>query len=212
MNVAGTITVDIRDTIALDQNVFDSTGTKVGTVVNIEYATGWLTVEANPLSDQAQYVPFRLITHIDPNELFLGATKDELRRDYSAPPPRTTSVQGEGGDQAATTTQPSGYDGAPLVVHQAKLSDLRDGIDTDFKVCTSDMVDLGRIREYDPATGLMVLSKGTFSKHDVVVPITLVDKVDTYMLQVVLIASEADVKRMTPVNLVRIGAQLAQQD
>jgi len=208
MNVAGRITTDIRDVIAVDQNVFDSTSTKVGTVDTVDIATGWLTIEANPFSERELYVPFSLITHIDPHELFLGATKDELNRDYSTPPERLTAVQGEGSGQSATTTQRSGYDGAPVVVNAARLDDLRNKISTDYEVYTSDMVDLGRVREYDATTGLMVLDKGPFS-HDVVVPISVVDEVDAEANQVVLVASEADLQRVTPVNLVRTAAKLA---
>ena len=208
MNVAGRITVDIRDLIAVDQNVFDNNSNKVGTVDTVDLATGWLTIEANPYSERELYVPFSLVTYIDPHELFLGASKDELSHNYATPPERVTAVQGEGASQSATTTQQSGYDGAPMVVNAARLDELRKQISTGYEVYTSDMVDLGKVREYDATTGLMVLDKGAFS-HDVVVPISVVDEVDAAMNQVILVASEADLKRVTTVNLVRTAASLA---
>lgn len=208
MNVAGTITVDIRDMITADQNVLDSTGAKVGDVGDVDLATGWFTVFSGPLADQAFYVPFKLITNIDPHELFLSVSRDDLVRDYATPPARTTAVQGE----AATTTQQSGYgDGAPVVVSQTRLDAFRNKISTDFEVFTSDLTDLGRVREYDAATGLMVLAKGPFSKHDVLVPISAVYDVDAELGNVTLIASKADVERMKPVDLVRTAAQMAER-
>lgn len=210
MNIDGRkITVEIKDTIAVDQNVFDNTSTKVGTVDDIDYATGWLTVAASPLSDRELYVPFKLITFIDPHEVFLGASKDELAREYSSPPPRTTSVAGAGAAAAATTTEASGYDGAPVVVNTARVAEIRDKIGTGFEVYTSDMVFLGDVREYDATTGLMMLTKSPLSDHEMVVPITVVAEVDTGMAQVVLTASKADVQKLTPVSLVRTAAQLA---
>ena len=210
MNIGGqTITVAIKDTIAVDQNVFDNASNKVGVVDTIDYATGWLTIAAGPLSGRELYVPFRLITYIDPHELFLGASKDELTREYSSPPARTTAVAGEGGEAAATTTEPSGYDGAPVVVNAASVADIRNKIAPGFEVYTSDMAMLGSINEYDPTTGLMMLQKGPLSDHEVVVPISVVNEVDTSLGQVVLTASESDVKKMTPVSLVRTAAQLA---
>ncbi|MBV8528732.1 MAG: hypothetical protein JOZ75_10480 [Candidatus Dormibacteraeota bacterium] len=210
MNIGGQrITVDIRDTIAVDQNVFDNTSTKVGVVDEVDQATGWLTIGAGALGLKELYVPFRLITYIDPHELFLGASKDELTKQYASPPQRKTAVVGDGTDAAAATTEPSGYDGSPVVVNAELVDDLRRKISTGYEVYTSDMASLGKIRQYDAATGLMVLDKGPLSDHEVVVPITVVDQVDKDEQQVILTASQADVAKMTPVSLVRTAAQLA---
>jgi hypothetical protein len=211
MNVEGVITVDVRDTLALDQNVFDSLNKKIGEVGYVDDETGWFTIAAGPMYDKQYFVPMTMVKYIDPNELFLSATKDDLQRDYSTPPPRTTSVEGEGPATTATTRQQSGYGDASVVVHQARLSDLRTMIDVDFRVYTADMVDLGKVREYDSATGLMILDKGRPSTHDIVVPITMVDRVEAESHEIVLIASKADVERITPVNLVRTAAKLASE-
>src|SRR5215469_9203082 len=105
MNIGGQkITVDIRDTLSVDQNVFDNTSTKVGVVDAVDRATGWVTIAAGALGTHELYVPFRLITYIDPHEPFLGASKDELNKHYSSPPQRTTAVVGGGSDASASTT------------------------------------------------------------------------------------------------------------
>ena len=44
MNVEGVITVDVRDMLALDQNVFDSMSKEIGEVSDVDYETGWFTM------------------------------------------------------------------------------------------------------------------------------------------------------------------------
>lgn len=209
MNVGGTIRIEVRDTIDRGQNVFDGNGAKVGVVDQVDNEAGWFSIAANPLAAPGLFVPYRLVTFIDPHELFVGLSKEELKRDYSTPPPRSTAVRGEGTKQVATTTEPSGYDGGTVAVHHAVLDQLRNKISTGFDVYTADMVGLGKVREYDSVTGLMVLNKGPFSKHDMVVPISVVDHVDAARAQVILIASEADLQRTTSVDLVRAAVRMA---
>lgn len=211
MNVEGVITVDVRDMLALDQNVFDSMSKEIGEVSDVDYETGWFTIAAGTLYEKQYFVPVTMVKYIDPNELFLSADEKEVQRDYSTPPPRTTSVEGEGPATTATTWQPSGYGDASVVVHQARLDDFRTMIDVGFRVCTADMVYLGKVREYNSPTGLMVLDKGRPSKHDIVVPITMVDRVEAETHEIVLIASKRDVERITPVSLVRTAAKLASE-
>lgn len=208
MNIAGVITVDVRDTLALDQNVFDSVSTKVGEITFIDSTTGWFTIAPSILTDEAYFVPFTLITYIDPHEVFLGVTKEELQRAYTSPPPRQTSVE-DTVNPTATTTQPSGYGPGSVVVHTARVNEHREAISTGYRVFTSDMVDIGTVREYDRDAGLMVLGKGPFAAHEVVVPITVVASVDKDLEQVNLVISRADLQNLTPVSLVRTGAVLA---
>ena len=212
MNVEGVITVDVRDTLALDQNVFDSMSKKIGEVSYVDDETGWFTIAAGPMYETQYFVPMTMVKYIDPNELFLSATKEDIQRDYSTPPPRTTSVEGEGPAARATTRQQSGYEDASVVVHQARLDDLRTMIDVGLRVYTADMVYLGKVREYDSATGLIMLDKGRTSKHDIVVPITMIDRVEAETHEIVLIASKTDVERITPVSLVRTAAKLASEN
>jgi hypothetical protein len=208
MNSTAVITVDVRHLLKPLQKVFDSDNTKVGEVTDIDLITGWVTITPTPLSPKHYYVPVTLITHIDQHELFLGATREELKRDYAAPPARTTSVVGEGQAQTAVTTQPSGYSGDAVVVEQARVAELRSEIRTHFRVFTSDGVEVGMVREYDPTTGLMMLNKGPFSRHDIVIPLTAVDFVDTLLGDITLVVSKADMARMTPVDLARAAAKV----
>jgi hypothetical protein len=192
----GTITEDVANNIALGQTIYDNAGERVGTVDDLDRPTGWLKAETNPFSDKAIYVPFNLITSIDPRELYLSASKEELRRDYSNPPARTTDVERVLGETIATTRQPSGYDGTPLIVEEAKLDKLRSRITVGDLVLTSDMVDLGTITRYDRTTGWMMIGKSLQVKNDLLVPLTLVSHVDSEEREVYLAASRADLRGM----------------
>lgn len=192
----GTITEEVASSIALGQTIYDNAGQRVGTVDDLDRATGWLTSEVNPFSDAALYIPFNVITNIDPKELYLSRSKEELRRDYTSPPARTTQVDKVAGETVATTWEPSGYDGTPLIVAEAKLDKLRDRITVGDLVLTADMVDLGSIKRYDGTTGWMMIGKSLQARNDLLVPITLVSHVDSDVHEVYLAASRADLRGM----------------
>lgn len=192
----GTITEDVANSIALGQTIYDNAGEKVGTVDDLDRPTGWLKSEVNPFSDAALYIPFRMITNIDPKELYVSRSKEELRRDYTTPPARTTQVDKVAGETVATTREPSGYDGTPLVVAEAKLDKLRNSITVGDLVLTADMVDLGTIKRYDGTTGWMMIGKSLQARNDLLVPITLVSRVDNDVHEVYLASSQADLRGM----------------
>ncbi|MBV9279585.1 MAG: DUF2171 domain-containing protein [Chloroflexi bacterium] len=213
-NIEGIITQDIRNTIAPGLTVYDNESKKVGTVDDVDRATGYLMVHSNPFAEQDLFIPFSLITNIDPRELYLSRSRDELHRDYANPPARSTLVVDEDGKETATTTEASGYDGSPIVVDQARIDHLKKRIATGDHVYTADMVDLGTIKQYDPATGWMLVDEGIMSgKHDLMVPVTVVDNVDRDAQLVYLAVSRADLQRMQhvePANVVFVEAQITE--
>lgn len=204
-NIAGIVTEDIRNTIAVGQSVFDAEGKKVGWVDAVYDDTGYFMVELrpspktrdNPFEGKFLYVPFRLITTIDPRELFVSVTNDELRRDYANPPARSTLVVDVDDKEIATTTERSGFTGAPIVVEQVRIDQLKERIAVGDRVFTAEMTDLGKIKQYDPVTGWMLVKKGAPSrKHDLMIPVTLVENVshDVAPHEVYLVASQADLQ------------------
>jgi hypothetical protein len=213
-NVDGIITEDIANTIAPGLTVYDNAGKKVGTVDFADRTNGYAMIQANPFSEKDLYVPFSLITNIDPRDLFLSISKDELHRDYTSPPARTTIVEDADGKETAVTTQASGYDGAPIVVDRAKIDKLQKHIATGDHVFTAEMTDLGTIKQYDRVTGWMMIERGVLSgKHDLMVPVTVVDNVDRDTHEVFLAASSADLQRMQhlePANVVFVDAQVTE--
>ena len=151
------------------------------------------------------YVPFNLITHIDPTELYLSRSKDELRREYANPPARGTRVERVMGESVATTREASGYDGSPIVVDEARIDELRQRITDGYLVVTLDNVDLGTIKRYDRTTGWMLVGKNAEMPNDIMIPVILVSHVDGQFAEVHLAASMADLQRMQhlePVDVV----------
>lgn len=203
-----TITQNVADNLILEQTVYDITGEKVGTVDDIDRDTGWFKVEINPLTDQVLNIPFKLVTTIDPKEVYLSATKEALHREFNDPPARTTAVETVDGQQIATTRQASGYDGTPIIVDEVNLDKVRKGIGEGYVVITSDDVSLGNIKRYDAVTGWILVGKTAMSRYDLVVPVSVVSRIDRQFGSVHLAVSAADLKAMKhlePVDVVFVG-------
>ena len=199
-NREGTITLDIRQYMDYGLDVYDVESKKVGTVDDFDRATGYMMVRSSAVSDSDLSIPFSAITHIDPREVFVSKSRDELHREYSNPPPRSTMVEkrvdpdtGED-DSRAITSEPSGYGGAPVVVDRANIGQLADHIAPGFQVYTVDMEDIGTIKQYDRETGQMLVERGLLNKHTFVVPAALVDLVDRVERNVYLAVSSTDLR------------------
>ncbi len=200
-NDEGTIQLDVRQFMDFGLHVYDGAGTKVGIVDDFDRVTGYMVVRSNGLRENAIYIPFRTITHIDPREVFVEGSRDELRSRYSSPPPRSTLVErridsltGED-DSRAITSEPNGYDGAPVIVDAAKVGQMAHHIAPGFRVYGAEMEDLGSIKEYNRQAGEMLVEKGAFSKLDMVIPVEFVRMVDREERKVYLAVSSADVQR-----------------
>jgi hypothetical protein len=191
----GIITENITQTIRPGQMVYDSLDKPVGSVDFADGERGYVTVKTNPFTDDNLYIPFRLVTNSDPRELFLALPKDDLRRHYSSPPPRSTRVDWAGSRMVATTTEPSGYDGRPVVIDRVRLDQLKDRIPEGGHVFTAELTDLGTIERYDPVTGWMRIQRAGPSKQEIVIPITLVDYVNRQTKEVYLTVTEADLQK-----------------
>lgn len=204
-NLGAIVTEDIRKTIAIGQSVYDNEGAKVGTIDMVDDDTGYFKMQLrplpekrdNPLAPKTLYVPFRLITNIDPRELFVSVSNDELRRDYADPPLRSTAVVDVDGTAVDTTTEPDGYTGAPVVVDKVRLDELKKRIAVGDHVYTSELTDLGKIKQYDSQTGWMLVERGALSeKHETMVPVTVIADVNQDSHEVYLVVSQADLDRM----------------
>jgi hypothetical protein len=205
----GVITEDVAGNIVLGQTIYDRAGEKLGTVDDVDRRTGWMKSEINPFSDKALYIPFSFVINIDPHELYLSKTREELLRDYANPPARTTQVEKVAGETIATTRQASGYDGRPMVVDETNVDRIRKRVSVGDLVLTSDQIDLGIVRRYDATTGWMLIGKGLQTKNDLMVPVTAVSFVDREAAEVYLAASRADLRAMQhlePVDVVFVDS------
>jgi hypothetical protein len=200
-----TVTEDIGNSINMGQTIYDLESQKVGTVDEVDRVTGWFKAEVNPFSDKELFIPFKLITNIDPKEVYLSRTKDELRRDYTNPPARSTRIDTRLGEKVATTREASGYDGAPIVVDEANVEKNRKRIGEGYLVVTSDEIDLGNIKQYDRTTGWMLIGKTPLGRNELLVPVTVVSDVNRELAEVHLAVSAADLnamKHLEPVDVV----------
>ena len=211
-NVKGIITEDVANRIALGLTVYDTESKKLGTVEDIDRERGWFIVGAGPLRNERFYLPFSLVASVDPRELFVALPKDALERDYASPPARSTAVEAVGGERSAVTTEPSGYDGAPLVVDRVKLDELRSQIAAGDHVYAAGMAHLGVIKRYDEATGWMLVDRGHVPRQrDLFLPITVVQGVNPNVGEVYLEVSPADIERLQrlePVDVVMAPAEM----
>ncbi|HZT96540.1 MAG TPA: hypothetical protein VFB34_06850 [Chloroflexota bacterium] len=216
--VGGIVSEDIRNTIAIGQSVYDSDGKNIGDVDMIDRTSGYFTIYArpmaekrdNPLLDRHFYVPFRLITNIDPRELYLSLSRDQLDQGYVNPPARSTTVEYVAGHEVAVTTEQSGYTNTPLVVDRVRIDELRHLIEVGDRVFTSELADLGTITKYDPVTGWMLVEQRQLSgRRHLMVPVTVVDYVNHASQEVYLVVSGADLQRLQhlePVDVVFVEA------
>jgi hypothetical protein len=201
-NYEGTITLDIRQYMDYGLEVYDVDSNKVGNVDSYDRNAGYMTVQSNPFSNKDLYIPFSAITHIDPREVFVSKSKDELHREYSSPPPRNTLVEEKididtGEDVSrAITSEPSGYDGSPVVVDMANVGKLSHHIAPGFHVYTSEMDVVGTVKQYDRESKRLLVERGMFSKHDLFIPVALVDSVNREDRDIYLAVSSDDLKRM----------------
>ncbi|HEX6507533.1 MAG TPA: hypothetical protein VF221_07870 [Chloroflexota bacterium] len=201
-NNEGTIRLDIREYMDYGLDVYDANSKRVGSVDDFDRVAGYIMVRSNPFADRDLYIPFSIVTHIDPRDLFVSDTKQDLLRKYSDPPPRSilveerTDVDTGEDDSRAITSSPSGYDGTPVVVDEAKIGKLAHHIAPGFHVYSWDMESVGTVKQYDRETKQMLVERGVFSKHDLRIPIAAIDMVDRDGRDIYLAISSADLKRM----------------
>lgn len=200
-NSDGTIILDVRDYMQDGLEVYDAERKKVGTILAFDPDAGYMTVRPHPFSQRFLHVPFSAITHVDAREVFVSQHRDELHRAYASPPPRDLAVKKRtdpdtGEDESlAITCEPSGYDGAPVIVEVANIGRLAHHIAPGFRVWTSELEDLGTIKQYDRAAGQMVVERRLPPTHEVVIPLAAVDVVDREERSVYLAVSSADLQR-----------------
>lgn len=203
--MARTITEDLIEGVKPGLSVFDMDAGRIGYVDAADPDRGWFRVNTDPLDLKPLWIPYRLVTNVDKRELLVSATKEDLRKEYSQPPARSTAVTTGGGRTIATTTEPSGYDGSAVEVATVDVDNVRERIFSGYHVWTSDRHELGITKRYDPMTGFLQVRRGLLPGRDVLLPVTLVADVDKEAGNVTLVVSDADIRRMQhpePVDVV----------
>jgi hypothetical protein len=215
-NKQGMILEDVARQMATDLEVYDVDGHKVGRVVQYDTAAGWMRVEHGMFNEKDIYIPFNIITNIDRREAYVAAPMAVLQRDYSSPPARTTVAETADDlgvvETIAVTAEPSGYDGAPVVVERTRVDDFRRKITPHMHVYAATGEEIGRVKHYDPVSGWMLVEKGVFTQRDLYVPVTVVDAVDPDAKTVYLTVSTNDLQRLSdskPVDVFFVEARVS---
>lgn len=204
-----TITQKLAEKLRYGQSVLDNGGNKIGTVDDVDPNSGWIRTQTSPLSDTAIYIPFNMVTSVDPREIFVSRSREELRRDYGDPPARAIHIEQVDGQTIATTREPNGFDGSSTVVHTVNIDEVRKQIGEGYSVLSSEHVGLGTIKRYDRTTGWILIHQAV-PPHELLVPVTSVERVDLQYGEVHLVLSEADLRRMQhlePVDVIFIDTQ-----
>jgi hypothetical protein len=192
--------------VAIDQPVYDARGDEVGTVAAFDRGTGWMTVEHGVLVSEDLYIPFSAIASANGQEIFLSLTREDLEWSHGTPPTHTTTVEQTADPDARTlavTSEPSGYDGRPVVVARANVDEMgrriAAGVDATARsgdsmhVYAVDGKKVGRITRYDAAPGSMLVERGVlFERRTFYIPMTVVDGVNLEANEVYLAVTEAD--------------------
>lgn len=187
---------ELRSAVTAGVDVLDSVGNRVGYVTEADPVRGWMKVNTDSFDLDRLFIPYRLVTRVDPYALTMSVGENELRTYYGDPPARTTSVCLTGAKSTATTTQPSGYDDSTVTVTSVDLDAMKALIVPGYKVWTYDQVEVGSLKRYDDATGYMLIEKGSFSKHEMVVPLSMVSGVYDDSRAIQLVSSAADLRRL----------------
>ncbi len=195
--MTNTIAPDVGRMIKPGLGVYDRGGRKVGFVDYAGEAHGWMQVESSELDLHKVWVPYRLVKSVDDREVIVTVSNLELHSEYGEPPARTVKVEKRDGRTFAVTTEPSGYDGEPVVVNEVELGKTRELLALGQQVWTSDDVEVGKIKEFDATMGYVLVEHGALArKRDLLIPVHLVADVDRDNAQAKLAVRDADLKRM----------------
>jgi hypothetical protein len=230
----------IAGLIAVDQRVYDVNGDEIGPVAAYDTAAGWVKVERGLVKPTEFYIPFSAIADIntpfgaiaDINQwqIVLALSSDTLQRDFTPPPPRTTVITrvadgvNAAGETTAMTSEPSGYDGTPVVTACTDVETLQARLaagmhayaatgDT-LRVYTVDGERVGSLTRYDARSGWMLVEHGMLGRHDVYVPVTVVGSVNLDAGEVYLTVGTIDLQRLQgtePAHVVFVEAQATEE-
>ena len=195
--------------IAVDQRVYDVNGDEVGTVTAYDNTTGWVEVQRGILRPTDFYIPFSAIAQIDSQRIELALSSDMLLHDFRSPPPRTTVIAPEvdsatgAAETMAITSEPSGYDGTPVVTARTNVERIKAQIAAGIhaNAATGDALHLyavdgervGSLKGYDPRTGWMVVEH---VRHDRHVPVAVVGSVNLDAGEIYLAVTKTDLERL----------------
>jgi len=164
---------EVLDRLENGLKVFDSNGDKVGRVYQYVPGSEWIVVEKGAFSSDL-YVPVTAINFLDGEGVHLRVTKDVLKDAFVLRPYDVAA--GKAGAVAVGTVSSRTDDS--VVVDSMTISLAMDRMGTGPKVFDAKGEKIGRVYQYDPSTGWIVVEKGTFFPEDLFIPVTAVKYLD----------------------------------
>jgi hypothetical protein len=167
--------------------VYDSSKDKIGDVKMYSATAGYMLVEYGLMPRKNLYIPFRLISTIDPKEIFLTESKDKLVAKYIQPPKISTVSEerlttGKHGSLVAQRRDvqlvESGYDDRTATINSVDTQRVGSSLAIGMAVYDAMQTRIGDLTQYDTTRNLMTVEKGLVRPRTLVVPFSAVDRVD----------------------------------
>lgn len=183
-----TLVENIDQYLADGMPVYDSDGDKIGNVKMYSATAGYLMIGSGAFEHDSLYVPFRLISNIDPQEIFLAETRDVLTARYTQPPKISTFTEERlitDEDGTLVTRKhdvqmvESGYNGLPATTNSVDTRKIGKRLAVGMIVYDVDAERVGDIKQYDTTRNLLMVEKGIFKPQVLVVPFSAIDRVET---------------------------------
>ena len=168
---------DFGRQIANGMTVYDSAGSRIGTVQQIDRSTGWFSSEKGLLFPRGHYIPFSAIERIGPGGVHLSVTRDYVNDVLGHPPLVDVDVVAGPARATAVGTVPSGYDGSRVVLDGSTVSEAIARLDNGLKVYDANGTKVGRAYQYVEGSDWIMVEKAlTF--EDLYVPLTAITSMD----------------------------------
>jgi hypothetical protein len=200
---------DIGKYMQMGKPVNDSTNHKIGEVAQFDATAGYMQVRRRGLQPETLYIPFHLISGIDPRDIFLSMTEAALVKDYVALPTaqpvleqwkdwrtgRTNTVVGQ--------EMSSGYSGQPVMAFRQDYQRLGQQLAAGMSVHDINGENVGKITQFDSRQGWLNVEKGIFGTTVMMIPFSAIREVQAANSTVALLvpkeALQKDLATLLPV-------------
>ena len=156
--------------------VYDSIGEKLGRVYRYVADSTCVLVENGVFSSDL-YIPVTAIDYLDGEGVHLRVSKDVLKDAFAVRPADVPLYVVAG--PAGAVVVPSGYHGNRIVVDSTTVGPAMELMWKGPTVYDSGGQEVGRVDEYDPDSGWIVVEKGVLSPTDLFIPVTVIEYLDT---------------------------------
>jgi hypothetical protein len=157
--------------------VYDANGETVGRVYQYAAGSDWFVVEKGVFSPKDLYIPVTAVAYLDGDGVHLRVTKDVLKNAFVVRPTTVTAVVAEP-VAAVVETVPSGDGSRRVVVDTDTISLAIDRLGRGPKVYDLEGKEIGRVYQYDPVGGWILVEKGFFVPNDLFIPVTAIAYLD----------------------------------